>query len=80
MPSNKIIDLDDDDDFGFTAISEDELPIVNKTADRVEAICKLIMPLLKNLMKDSDKEIIKWPNRKPKLEELIKKIEKIREN
>lgn len=73
------IDLDDDD-FGFTSLSEQELKQELSENHKVEAIYKLVMPLLKNLLKDSDKEIIKWPNRKQKLESLIKKIENIKQS
>ena len=35
---------------------------------------KLIIPLLVNLMKNTDKEYIYWPNRKEKIQEQIDKI------
>lgn len=76
------LDLPDNYDFGFTALTEEEIQLkaIQETSDKVDSIYKLVMPLLKNLLKDSDKEIIKWPNRKQKLEELIKRIEYIRNN
>ena len=36
-----------------------------------------VIPLLKNLSKNPDQEIIKWPNRKDKIEEFKNKLDKI---
>jgi hypothetical protein len=44
---------------------------VNDKLKKVEA---LIMPLLANLLKNPDKDFIKWPNRKPIIEAQISKI------
>lgn len=77
--------LDLSNDFGFTAVDEEEVaePIVSdvKTATVEELrakllqVEKLIMPLLVNLLKDSEtKDYIKWPNRKPIIEKQIEKI------
>lgn len=41
---------------------------------RLTEVEKLIMPLLVNLMKNTDKEYIYWPNRKDKIQEQIDKI------
>ena len=69
-------------DFGFTAMDAEELAsvdtkIVEKTTSATELVNKMddfIRPLLENLMRDSDKEYIYWPNRteirQKKLEEL----------
>lgn len=43
----------------------------NEKLKKVEA---LIMPLLANLLKNPDKDYIKWPNRKPIIEAQIQKI------
>lgn len=69
-------------DFGFTAIDADELAsidtkIVEKTVASATAIAKMddfIRPLLENLMKDSDKDYIYWPNR---VEILRKKLDEL---
>jgi hypothetical protein len=45
--------------------------------NRLEAVGKMFLPLLENLMKDPDKEMIKWPNRKPVIEKQIKKLKKL---
>lgn len=77
--------LDLTNDFGFTAVDEEEVaePIVTdvKTAtveelkSRLLEVEKLVMPLLVNLLKDADtKEYIKWPNRKAVIEKQIEKI------
>jgi len=71
-------------DFGFTAIDADELAsidtkIVEKTVASATAIAKMddfIRPLLENLMKDSDKDYIYWPNR---VEILRKKLDELDE-
>jgi hypothetical protein len=82
--------LDLSNDFGFTAATEEELtePIVTDVkAATVEELKtklleveKLVMPLLVNLMKNPDKEYIKWPNRKPVIEAQIQKILTITRN
>lgn len=82
--------LDLSNDFGFTAATEEELtePIVTDVkAATVEELKtklleveRLVMPLLVNLMKNPDKEYIKWPNRKPVIEAQIQKILTITRN
>jgi hypothetical protein len=42
--------------------------------DKLKKIEGLIMPLLANLLKNPDKDFIKWPNRKPIIEAQISKI------
>ena len=77
--------MDLSNDFGFTAVDEDEVtePIITDVKSTTEEtlknklleVEKLIMPLLVNLVKDSEtKEYIKWPNRKPIIEKQIEKI------
>ena len=73
------------DDFGFSAVSEEEYNSVIKdtteTAEnyknRLEEVEKLIIPFLKKLHTTGDKEYIYWPNRKPIIEKQIEKILKI---
>lgn len=72
----------DDDDFGFSAVSEEEYnKAVNETEQTLEAYkdklqeCeKLIIPFLMKLLKTADKEYIYWPNRKPAIEKQIEKV------
>lgn len=72
---------DDADDFGFTIMSESEIP---NNSDfykaKMLALHKAIMPFLKNLVKDPQKEVIHWPNREKKINDFIKKLDKIIED
>lgn len=82
-----------DFDFGFTAMSEEELKAAEnqiiqsaqeKTAELEEAtktyeeklntLYKMVMPLLNNLAKDSDRAYIYWPDRHKKMTEFITKV------
>lgn len=79
---SKIIDEFDDDDFGFTAIDEEEYTdviaekqeTVEEYKERLHQVEKLILPFLTKLLKTADQPIIKWPNRKESLEIQIQKI------
>ncbi len=73
-----------DFDFGFTAVTEDELEEVqkNKTTaegaqDKLDKLYNAITPLLTNLKKNPEKEYILWPNRLKKVEEFEDYIQKI---
>lgn len=85
---NKYIDLDDADDFGFTFSDEEEIITTNThynnlseevddLKQRLQALNKIFMPLLENLAKDSDKPMIKWPNRKEIIDKQIKKLKQL---
>jgi hypothetical protein len=73
---------DSEDDFGFSAVSEEEYnSVINKTAQtaddykaRLHEVEKIIIPFLTKLHSTGDKEYIYWPNRKPILESQIQKI------
>ena len=66
----------DDFDFGFTTASEDDFK--QEGNDKAQAMYNAIMPLLKNLQKDADKNpIINWPNRAKKIDEFITRLNKI---
>lgn len=68
--------LDESDDFGFSFTDSKEIEIkVTATEDKLQGLKDMIMPLLKNLMKNPEKDTIIWPNRKQKIEEFIKKME-----
>tara|TARA_B110001454_G_C12583480_1_gene377106 strand:+ start:300 stop:560 length:261 start_codon:yes stop_codon:yes gene_type:complete len=70
-------------DFGFTAVDEDQLEAVQKTAqkaervevtakstqDKLDKLYNAIIPLLTNLKANPEKEYILWPNRLTKVEE-----------
>lgn len=76
------LDKLDIDDFGFSAISEDEYNSeINASEQTVDAykkklveLEKLMVPFLMKLLKTADKEYIYWPNRKPTIEDQMKKI------
>lgn len=75
-------------DFGFTAMDAEELAsvdtkIVEKTTSATEVIEKMdnfIRPLLENLMKDSDKDYIYWPNRAEMIQKQIEKLNLIQKS
>jgi len=76
---------DNVDDFGFSAVSEEEYnSVINKTAAtaddykaRLAELEKMIIPFLTKLHSTGDKEYIYWPNRKPIIEAQIEKILKL---
>jgi hypothetical protein len=85
----KIQELDEDFDFGFSVVSEDELKtmekqlqselqqtteVISQTQNKLEGMRNMIMPLLKNLMTNPDKEYIYWPNRTEKIKAFIDKL------
>ena len=61
-------------DFGFTFANEDELQIVDTSREKLVQLRDMIMPLLNNLKKNPDKEMIKWPNRLKSIDAMIAKI------
>lgn len=68
---------DDDFDFGFTAVDFDPTELqgqVDETKNKLQQVEALILPLLKNLMKNPDKDYIHWPNRAPVIQKQIDKI------
>jgi len=89
----KIIN-DDDFDFGFSAVSEQDLKAMERELEakvaiqntqlqevaasyeeKLDQLYTMVMPLLKNLAKDSDKDYIYWPDRQKKMLEFIRKVE-----
>lgn len=82
---NDYLKLVDNHDFGFTF--SDELDLTTSTKaytslseevvdlrNRLIAVQKIFLPLLKNLGKEPEKEMIKWPNRKEILDKQIDKL------
>ena len=69
-------------DFGFTAVDEDELEVVQKQSQKLEStsgkaeeledklnkLYNSILPLLSNLKANPEKDYIYWPNRTEKVE------------
>jgi hypothetical protein len=87
----KTTELDEEFDFGFSVVSEDELKtlekqlqselqqtteVVSQTKNKLEGMRNMILPLLKNLMANPDKEYIYWPNRTEKIKAFIAKLDK----
>ena len=80
-----------DFDFGFTAVTEDELDVVKdvtkkaeslganalNTQERLDKLYNAITPLLNNLKKNPEKEYILWPNRLEEVEQFEDLIQKI---
>lgn len=70
---------DDLFDFGFTAVTEDELESVQKLSsqaqqatsleERTQQLYSSILPLLEQLKRNPEKEYIYWPNRVEKIEQ-----------
>jgi len=71
-------------DFGFSLMSEDEIKIeeeklkkvVENESHKLNKVREMFMPLLKNLMKEPQKEYIYWPDRKERVELFIKELDK----
>lgn len=78
-----MIEQDDDYDFGFSFADEEEAaaPISSSVEDhykqKLQAVEKMILPLLYNLMKNPEKAYIKWENRVEVIEKQIQKITSI---
>ncbi len=79
---NNILAEYGDDDFGFSAVSEEDYnAVINEKADtvdeysaRLKEVEKLVLPFFTKLLKTADKEYIYWPNRKAAIETQIQKI------
>jgi hypothetical protein len=70
--------LEDDFDFGFTTVSEEVITIGQKELNtQLQLLYNAIIPLLKNLQANPDKEYILWPNRLEKVKEFKAKIDSI---
>jgi hypothetical protein len=79
-----------DFDFGFTGVDEDEIKSdvlleldakgqaltekEEELAHKIKVLEGIIVPLLNNLIKTSDKAYIHWPNRKDKCQEMLEKV------
>jgi cell division protein FtsB len=78
-------------DFGFNAVSLDELNLFQEQQQNLEeteataqaateqlaALRAAIQPLLNNLKKDPNKDYILWQNRVPKIEEFERHLDNI---
>jgi hypothetical protein len=67
------MDINEDNDFGFTFTSGEEL--TKDHVDKVKGLRAMIMPLLNNLMKNPEKDTIVWPDREKRIKAFIKKMD-----
>jgi uncharacterized protein Yka (UPF0111/DUF47 family) len=82
---------DFDFDFGFSAVTEDELKAVQEASkqaetatqstlmleQKIDSLYNMIMPLLNNLAKNSEKDYIYWPDRLDKIEQFRDKLNEV---
>ena len=82
---------DFDFDFGFTAVTEDELEVVQKQAsavqetthnletlqNKIDTLYNMFQPLLNNLKANPQKDYIYWPNRLDKVEQFSDELDKV---
>jgi hypothetical protein len=82
---------DFDFDFGFSAVTEDELKAVQEASqqvesatqstlvleDKINSLYNMIMPLLNNLAQNPEKDYIYWPNRLDKIEQFRDKLDEV---
>ena len=87
------IDIDQFD-FGFTAVDEDELEVVQKQTQKLEStagkaeeseeklnnLYNAILPLLSNLKANPDKDYIYWPNRVEIINKKLKELDDIQKS
>ena len=67
-----------DDDFGFTIVDQTELTFgQDALTSQLQQLYNAVIPLLKNLKANPDKDTIVWPNRAIKIDEYKTKIDKI---
>jgi hypothetical protein len=83
--------MEEDFDFGFTAVDEDELESVQQLAQQSQAstqtanqfeqklirLYTAILPLLNNLKKNPEKDYIYWPKRTAKIDQFEDVLRKI---
>lgn len=77
--------LDEEFDFGFSALSDEEVALQNTAMlsaqeykKKLSDLYKMILPLLNNLAKDAEtKPNIYWPNRTEKINEFKARIDTI---
>lgn len=77
MSKDKVTEINIDNDFGFTFVDGSELPTETDLIDlqnRIRELRDMFLPLLQNLNKNPEKDMIKWPNRKELLDKQIKKL------
>jgi hypothetical protein len=73
------IKMDEEYDFGFSFATEEELTIVKENNEKIQKLRDMIMPLLTNLKKNPEKDVIKWEGaaRIKSIDAFIKKMNKL---
>jgi hypothetical protein len=77
MSKDKVTEINEEEDFGFTFVDGETLTDASEVEDlkrRVHELKTMFLPLLQNLNKNPEKDMIKWPNRKELLDKQIKKL------
>ena len=76
--------MNDDFDFGFTAVNEDELEVSKEikvsseiSKQQLDKLYNAIVPLLNNLKANPEKDYILWPDRLAKVEAFETVLQKI---
>lgn len=83
--------MEEDFDFGFTAVDEDQLEAVqqlasksqtatntvNQLEEKLDRLYTAILPLLNNLKKNPEKDYIYWPKRTAKIDQFEDLLRKI---
>ena len=83
--------IDQEWDFGFSAVTLDELEVIQETTAKLEEsdaesetlnarldkMYNCIQPLLNNLKADPSKEYLWWPNRMEKIEEFSDFLDRV---
>lgn len=78
-------------DFGFSAVDENELEVLQSTKatlestaavasdleDRFNKLYNMVQPLLNNLKLNPEKDYIYWPNRLDKIEQFSDALDKV---
>lgn len=70
--------MNEDDDFGFTfSDGEETKQVSDELTSQLQLLYNAIIPLLKNLKTNPEKDTIVWPNRVEKINEFKTKIDGI---
>ena len=91
MSDNNPTQVDDVFDFGFSAVTLDELEVIQETTakleqsdaesaqlqDRLNKLFNAVQPLLNNLRSDPDRDYIYWPQRMQKIEQFSDHLDAI---
>ncbi len=75
------IKMNEEHDFGFTFVDEEQFTRVETVVDneKLRKLRAMIMPLLLNLKKNPEKDIIQWPGKEriKSIDSFIKKMDKL---